>query len=69
MISISPQIPEDTLVGTNISVVTAVDDDAGPHGHVTYKLLGKGKEGECLHLNPDYIVFIKMLKFSTLSFW
>lgn len=53
MISISPQIPEDTLVGTNISVVTAVDDDAGPHGHVTYKLLGKGKKGECLHLNPD----------------
>lgn len=45
MISISPQIPEDTLVGTSISVVTAVDDDAGPHGHVTYKLLGKGKKG------------------------
>lgn len=58
MILISHQIPEDTLVGTDISVVTAVDDDAGPHGHVTYKLLGAGRKGESLHLDFNDITHV-----------
>lgn len=56
-------------MGMSIFVVIVVDDDVGFYGYVMYKLLGKGKKGECLYLNFDYIVFIKMLKFFILFFW
>lgn len=37
------QITENTLIGSEIFKVNATDDDAGPHGEVTYKIIGGGK--------------------------
>ncbi|XP_062617658.1 protein dachsous-like, partial [Saccostrea cucullata] len=46
-------IPEDTLVGREIFKVNATDRDAGPHGKLTYKIIGGNDMNRTFLINPS----------------